>query len=171
MSRALLNPILDWPALRVACLMLSSVRPRIWPGDGWHAERWISAAFGVPSVCAGPPRISLAVVVFSCLSRTAYHHACAHMASPARAAALPRIQEFGVGLIYHVRLTPARSRMAGLCLACRSSDAVQKVFKATVWLRSQGRVRHSSGKQGRPSPSDLHQCIEREVDLRPGMKF
>ena len=27
MSRALLNPILDWLALRVACVMLSSVRP------------------------------------------------------------------------------------------------------------------------------------------------
>ena len=27
-SRALLNPILDWPALSVACVILSSVRPK-----------------------------------------------------------------------------------------------------------------------------------------------
>ena len=78
-------------------------------------------------VCAGPPWISLAVV-FSRLSRTAYQHACAHMALPARATALPRIQEFDVGFIYHVRLTRARSPMDGLCLACQCSDAVQKVF-------------------------------------------
>ena len=57
--------------------------------------------------------------------------------------------------------------MDGVCLACRSSDAVQKVFIVTARLRSQVRVRHSSGQQGgRPSPSDLHQCFEREVDLR-----
>ena len=58
------------------------------------------------------------------LSRTAYQHACAHVALPARATALPRTQEFDVGLIYHVRLTP----MDGLCLACQCSDAVQKIF-------------------------------------------
>ena len=51
-----------------------------------------------------------------------------HVFFPARATALPRIPEFDVGLIYHVRLTPARSSVDGLCLACRSSDAVQKVF-------------------------------------------
>ena len=102
---------------------------------------------------AGPPWISLAVVVFSRLSRTAYQHACAHMALPARATALPRTQEFDAGLIYHVRLTPAQTQY-------------RRFFIVTAWLRSQVRVRHSSGQQGRPSPSDLHQFFEREVDLR-----
>ena len=32
-----------------------------------------------------------------------------------------------------MRLTPARSPMDGLCLACRSSDAVQKVFIFPSW--------------------------------------
>ena len=118
-------------------------------------------------MCAGPPRTSLAVVGFSCLSHEAYQHACAHTAFPARATALLRIQASDVGLIYHVRLTPARSLMAGLSSACRCSDAVQKVFIATAWLRSQLRVRHSSGQQGRPSPSDLHQYFVRDLDHRP----
>ena len=69
----------------------------------------------------------------SCLSRTAYQHACAYMSFHARAAALVRTQEFDDGLIHHVRLTPARSPMDGLCLACRSSDAVQKVFIFPSW--------------------------------------
>ena len=34
MSRALLNPIPDWLALRVACVMLSSVRPGEEPFHG-----------------------------------------------------------------------------------------------------------------------------------------
>ena len=101
-------------------------------------------------VRAGPPRISLTVVVFSCLSRTACQHSCAHLAFTARAPALPRIQEFDVGSIYHVRLTPAHRSMAVLYLACCSSDAMQKVFTATAWLHLQLRVRHSGGQ-------DLHQ--------------
>ena len=79
-------------------------------------------------LCAGPSYISLVVAVFSCTCRTAHNHAYANTISPAPATAPLRIQEFDVGLIYHVRLTPARSSMDGLCLACRSSDAVQKVF-------------------------------------------
>ena len=53
--------------------------------------------------------------------------------------------------------------MLGLSVLRRSTE---KNFIVTVWHRSQVRVRHSSGQQGRPSPSDLHQCFEREVDLR-----
>ena len=101
-----------------------------------EAQAWVSAAFGslVSPLCllmvlvrAGPSRISRAVVVFSGLSRTACQHACAHMAFPARAA-LPRIQEFDVGLIYHVCLSPVRRPMAVLCSGCRSLDAVQEGF-------------------------------------------
>ena len=33
-----------------------------------------------------------------------------------------------------------------------------EAFIATTWLRSQLRVRHSSGQQGRSSPSDVHEC-------------
>ena len=51
---------------------------------------------------------------------------------PAPATVSPRAQEFDDGLVCHVCLTPARSPMGGLCMSCRSSDAVQKVF---IFLR------------------------------------
>ena len=80
-------------------------------------------------VCAGPPWISLVVVVVFFLSVPHSLSTCLRTyVFPARATALPRVQEFDVGFIYHVRLTLARSLMDGLCLTCRSSDAVQKVF-------------------------------------------
>ena len=57
------------------------------------ARAWVSAAFGalVSLLClfmvlvrAAPPRISLTVVVFSCLSRTACQHACAWLSPHAQ---------------------------------------------------------------------------------------
>ena len=72
---------------------------------------------------------------------------------------------------HHSISTPARIPMAVLCSACRSSDAVQKVFIATARLRSQLWVRHSSGQQGRSSPSDLHQCLVRDLDHRPSDQY
>ena len=94
-----------------------------------------------------------------------------HMAFCTCATAQPRIQEFDFGLIYHECLAPARSPMAALCSACRSSNAGQKVFIATTWLRSQLWVRHSSGRRGRSSLSDLHQCFVRELDRRSSDQF
>ena len=106
-------------------------------------------------VCAGPPWISTGC---RCFFLSVPHS----LSTCSRSAA----QEFVVGLIHHVRLTPVRSPMDGLWLACRSSDAVQKVSTVTAWHRSQVRVRHSSFQQGRPSPSDLHQFFEREFFLQ-----
>ena len=83
---------------------------------------------------AGPLYISLVVAAFCCTRRTAHNHACANTISPAPATAPLRVQEFDAGLIYHVRLTPARSSTDGLCVACRSSDAVQRRFSLFPWV-------------------------------------
>ena len=119
---------------------------------------------------AGPSRVSLAVFFPVCPAQLVNMPA-PHMAFSAGATALPRIQEFDVGLIYHVRLTPACSPMAVLFSACRSSDAVQMVFSATARLRPQLRVRRSSGQQGRPSPSDLYQRFVRDLAHRPSDQY
>ena len=90
------------------------------------------------------------------LSRTVCQHVCAHVAFSVRGTALPRMQEFDVGLIHFVHLTPAGSPMAVVCPVCRSSETVQQVFIATTWLRSQSRVQRSSSK-----------CFVRDLDHRP----
>ena len=84
------------------------------------------------SMRAGLSCIPLAVVAFSCLCHSARQHARSNTSSPAPATVSPRVQEFDDALVCHVCLTSARSPMNGLCMSCRSSDAVQKVF---IFLR------------------------------------
>ena len=90
----------------------------------------VSRGFHVVDACWPVVHLAGCCCFFFFLStrRTVHNHACANTISPAPATAPLRTHEFDASLIHHVCLRLARSSMDRLCLACRSSDAVQKVF-------------------------------------------